>query len=152
MLKLYNTLSRTIETFKPLEEDTVKFYACGPTVYNYAQIGNLCCYIFDDIVIRTLRFLGYEVNTLMCLTDIDDKTIRDSQKQNQTLKEFTEHYTQIFLQDLRKLNVTSFERFKPISQLVPEMISITQKLIAKKHAYVGDDGSIYYDIKTFPQY
>ena len=103
MLSLYNTLSRKIETFKPIEPEKIKFYACGPTVYNYAHIGNLCCYTFEDIVIRTLRFLGYEVDTLMNLTDIDDKTIRDSQKDGKTLKEFTQLYTKIFLEDLNKL-------------------------------------------------
>jgi cysteinyl-tRNA synthetase len=81
MLSLYNTLSRTVEPFKPLNEEKIKFYACGPTVYNYAHIGNLCCYVFDDIVVRSLEYLGYEVDALMNLTDIDDKTIRDSQKE-----------------------------------------------------------------------
>ena len=103
MLSLYNTLSRKKEPFKALSEDAVKFYACGPTVYNYAHIGNLCCYVFEDITLRTLRFLGYKVNALMNLTDIDDKTIRDSQKEHTTLEVFTKHYTELFLEDLKKL-------------------------------------------------
>lgn len=152
MLHLYNTLSRSIEPFKPLVEDKVKFYGCGPTVYNYAHIGNLCCYAFEDIVIRSLEFLGYSVDALMNLTDIDDKTIRDSQKENKTLREFTQLYTDLFFQDLAKLGITSFTRHKPISELVPEMISMTQKLIDKKHAYVSDDGSVYFDIKSFKNY
>lgn len=152
MLSLYNTLSRTIEPFKPLSEDVVKFYACGPTVYNYAHIGNLCCYAFDDIVIRTLRFLGYEVHPLMNLTDIDDKTIRDSQKEHVSLQAFTQRYTDLFMQDLKHLNITSFDRFKPISELVPEMIDMTQKLLSSKHAYASDDGSVYFDIKSFKKY
>lgn len=152
MLKIYNTLSREIEPFKPLSENRVKFYACGPTVYNYAHIGNLCCYIFDDIVVRSLRFLGYEVNALMNLTDIDDKTIRDSQSQHESLKSFTENYTKLFYEDLKKLNITSFDRFKPISELVPEMIGMTQQLLDKKNAYISDDGSVYFDIKSFKKY
>lgn len=152
MLSLYNTLSRTIEPFKPLQEDKIKFYACGPTVYNYAHIGNLCCFTFEDIIIRSLEFLGYEVDALMNLTDIDDKTIRDSQKEHKTLKAFTEHYTKLFFADLEKLNVVSFKRHKPISELVPEMIGMTQKLIDSKHAYVSDDGSVYFDIKSFKKY
>ncbi len=152
MLSLYNTLSRTIEPFKPLKEDHVKFYGCGPTVYNYAHIGNLCCYAFEDIIIRSLEFLGYEVDALMNLTDIDDKTIRDSQKEHKTLKVFTEHYTKLFFEDLTKLGITSFKRHKPISELVPEMIGMTQKLIDTKHAYVSDDGSVYFDIKSFKKY
>lgn len=152
MLSLYNTLTRKIEPFKPLTEDKIKFYGCGPTVYNHAHIGNLCCYTFEDIIIRSLRFLGYEVDALMNLTDIDDKTIRDSQSQHTPLKTFTQNYTQLFYEDLKKLNITSFERFKPISELVPEMISMTQKLIDKKHAYISDDGSVYFDIKSFKNY
>ncbi len=152
MLHLYNTLSRSIEPFKPLSDEKVKFYACGPTVYNYAHIGNLCCYTFEDIVIRSLEFLGYSVDALMNLTDIDDKTIRDSQKEDKTLREFTQLYTDLFFQDLAKLAITSFSRHKPISELVPEMIAMTQKLIDKKHAYVSDDGSVYFDIKSFKKY
>ncbi len=152
MLSLYNTLSRQIEPFKPLREDHIKFYACGPTVYNYAHIGNLCCFTFEDIIIRSLEFLGYEVDALMNLTDIDDKTIRDSQKENTSLKAFTEHYTKLFFEDLTKLGITSFKRHKPISELVPEMIGMTQKLIETKHAYVSDDGSVYFDIKSFKKY
>lgn len=103
MLSLYNTLSRKIETFKPLSEDLIKFYACGPTVYNFVHIGNLCCFTFEDIVLRSIRFLGYEVDALMNITDIDDKTIRDSQKDNKTLRAFTELYTKLFFEDLSKL-------------------------------------------------
>jgi len=152
MFSIYNTLSRKIEAFKPLKDDRVKFYACGPTVYNYAHIGNLCCYTFEDIIIRSMEFLGYEVDALMNLTDIDDKTIRDSQKEHSTLKSFTEKYTKLFFEDLAKLNIVSFKRHKPISELVPEMIGMTQKLIDTKHAYVSDDGSIYFDIKSFKKY
>jgi len=88
----------------------------------------------------------------MNLTDIDDKTIRDSQKEKMSLKEFTEMYTQYFFEDLKKLNITTFHRFKPISELVPEMIEIIQKLIDKKHAYISDDGSVYFDIQTSKNY
>ncbi len=152
MLSLYNTLSRSIEPFQPLSDGKVKFYACWPTVYNYAHIGNLCCYTFEDIIIRSLEFLGYDVDTLMNLTDIDDKTIRDSQKEKMSLEEFTQKYTKIFFNDLEKLHINSFRRFKPISELVPEMISITQTLLDKKHAYISDDGSVYFDIKSFKKY
>jgi cysteinyl-tRNA synthetase len=152
MLHLYNTLSRKLEPFKPLSDEKIKFYLCGPTVYNYAHIGNLCCYTFNDIIIRSLEFLGYSVDALMNLTDIDDKTIRDSQKEKTTLKAFTESYTKIFLKDLEKLNITSFSRKKPISELVPEMIAMTQQLINTNHAYISDDGSVYFDIKSFKNY
>lgn len=152
MLKIYNTLSRELEPFKTLKPDTVKFYVCWPTVYNYAHIGNLCCYTFSDIVVRSLRFLGYEVDTLMNLTDIDDKTIRDSQKEHTSLQAFTKLYSEYFFADLEKLWITSFERFKPISEIIPEMIQIIQQLLDKKHAYISDDGSVYFDIRTSKNY
>jgi cysteinyl-tRNA synthetase len=103
MLKLFNTKSLEKEVFKPKRQDNVKVYFCGPTVYNFAHIGNFRAYIFEDLVIRTLRFLGYNVNTLMNITDIDDKTIRDSQISGEKLKDFTEKFSNIFLQDIEKL-------------------------------------------------
>lgn len=99
-----------------------------------------------------MQFLGYSVHPLMNLTDIDDKTIRDSQKEKLSLREFTEMYTRYFFEDLTKLNITSFDRFKPISELIPEMIVIIQKLLDKKHAYISEDGSVYFDIKTSKNY
>ena len=80
MLQIYSTLTRTLAPFKPLSQLEVKIYYCGPTVYNYAHIGNLRAYLFEDFVVRSMRFLGYKVRTTMNITDIDDKTIRDSQR------------------------------------------------------------------------
>lgn len=120
-LQIYNTLSRELETFKPLKQEAVKVYYCGPTPYNYAHIGNLRAYLFEDFVIRTLRFLGYRVKTVMNVTDIDDKTIRDSQKSGKSLKEFTEFYTEAFLTDLDKLSIIRADTIAPISGLIEEM-------------------------------
>lgn len=120
-LHLYNTLTRTKERFKPLRQDEVKVYYCGPTPYNYAHIGNLRAYLFEDFVIRILRFLGYRVSTVMNITDIDDKTIRDSQKSGKTLKEFTEFYAGAFLDDLKKLHIHHADTIAPISGLIPDM-------------------------------
>ena len=120
-LQIYNTLSRTLERFKPLKQDEVKIYYCGPTPYNYAHIGNLRAYLFEDFVVRTLRFLGYKVKTVMNITDIDDKTIRDSQKSGKSLKEFTEFYADAFLQDLDKLSIVRADTIAPISTLIDEM-------------------------------
>ena len=102
MLKLYNTLTRKKETFKPLEKGKVGIYSCGPTVYNYAHIGNLKTYIFNDLLFRSLKFLGYKVTHVMNTTDVDDKTIMASQKNNQQLKEFTRQYEKIFFDDTRQ--------------------------------------------------
>ena len=103
MLQLTNTLTRKKENFKPLKEEKVKVYYCGPTPYNYPHIGNFRAYLFSDMVVRTMRFLGYKVETVMNITDIDDKTIRDSMANNISLKEFTEKYTKLFFDDLEKL-------------------------------------------------
>jgi cysteinyl-tRNA synthetase len=103
MLEIYNTLTRKKEIFKPKNSENVKIYYCGPTVYNYSHIGNFRAYIFEDIVIKTLQFLGYKTNTIMNITDVDDKTIRESIQAKMSLKEFTQKYTNIFLTDLEKL-------------------------------------------------
>ncbi|MDD3303004.1 MAG: cysteine--tRNA ligase, partial [Candidatus Gracilibacteria bacterium] len=152
MLQIYNTLTREKERFKPKNIEHVKVYFCGPTVYNYAHIGNLRAYIFEDLVIKTLRFLGYKVEVLMNLTDIDDKTIRDSQKVGETLIDFTQKYTKIFLSDIEKIGINKADKIVPISDLINEMVDMTNTLIKKGYAYIGEDQSIYYDIKKFKDY
>lgn len=151
-LEIYNTLSRSKERFKPLKQDMVKVYYCGPTPYNYAHIGNLRTYLFEDVVVRTLRFLGYKVHTVMNVTDIDDKTIRDSQQSGKSLQEFTHMYTTEFLQDLDRLRIVRADIIAPISGLIPEMQTMIQGLIDKDFAYIADDDSVYYRVEKFPHY
>ncbi|MDD2693997.1 MAG: cysteine--tRNA ligase [Candidatus Gracilibacteria bacterium] len=151
-LHLYNTLTRTLEPFKPLKQDEMKVYYCGPTPYNFAHIGNLRSYLFEDFVIRTLRFLGYKARTVMNITDIDDKTIRDSQKSGKSLQEFTEYYTSEFLSDLTKLGIQKADTIAPISGLIPEMEKLIQGLLDKGYAYLAEDGSIYYRVEKFKKY
>lgn len=151
-LHLYNTATRSLERFKPLRQDEVKVYYCGPTPYNYAHIGNLRAYLFEDFVIRTLRFLGYKVKTVMNITDIDDKTIRDSQKSGKSLGEFTEYYAGEFLKDLEKLGIQKADTIAPISWLIPEMQILIQWLLDKWYAYLAEDGSIYYRVEKFKTY
>jgi cysteinyl-tRNA synthetase len=152
MLHLHNTLSRQLEPFRPLRQESVKVYYCGPTPYNYAHIGNLRAYLFEDFVVRTLRYLGWRVDTVMNVTDIDDKTIRDSQKQGIPLKELTERYTECFLEDLAKLRVVPADKIVPISTLVDDMVAMIQKLLDRGYAYVSEDGSVYYSISKFKKY
>ncbi|MDD2907478.1 MAG: cysteine--tRNA ligase [Candidatus Gracilibacteria bacterium] len=147
-----NTKTRKIEEFKPLSSREVKVYYCGPTVYNYAHIGNLRTFVFEDIVVRTLRFLGYNVITTMNLTDIDDKTIRDSQASGEDLLSFTKKYTDIFLSDIKKLNIIPADNIVPISTLIPEMARMIQTMLNRKNAYLGEDGSIYFDVKSYSKY
>ncbi len=126
MPHFYNSLTRTKERFKPLRQEKVKIYYCGPTPYNFAHIGNLRSYLFEDFVVRTLRFLGYKVETVMNVTDIDDKTIRDSQKAGIPLLEYTKKYTEAFLEDLTKLHIHPADTIAPISTLIPEMVVMIQ--------------------------
>jgi cysteinyl-tRNA synthetase len=151
-LHLFNTLTRTKERFKPLRQEEVKVYYCGPTPYNYAHIGNLRNYLMDDIVVRSLRFLGYKAKTTMNITDIDDKTIRDSQKSGKSLKEFTQYYTEEFFADCKKLGIIPADNIKPISELITDMGEIIDGLIKKGYAYLAEDGSIYYSVSKFRKY
>ncbi|EKD29652.1 MAG: hypothetical protein ACD_78C00322G0007, partial [uncultured bacterium (gcode 4)] len=152
MLHLQNTFSQTKERFKPLRQELVKVYYCGPTPYNFAHIGNLRAYLFSDSVVRTLRYLGYKVQTVMNVTDIDDKTIRDSQKAEMSLQGFTEKYTEAFLEDIKRLGIIPADTIVPISTAIDTMVEIIQKLLDKGYAYLAEDGSIYYSIKKFPKY
>lgn len=151
-MKLTNTLTRQKEVFKPLKEEKVKVYFCGPTPYNYSHIGNLRTYIYEDIIIKTLRFLGFKIESTMNITDIDDKTIRDSIKTGVSLFELTTKYTEIFFEDLEKLWIQKADNVSPISELIDEMVLIINGLLAKWYAYLADDGSIYYSISKFNNY
>ena len=122
-------------------------YTCGPTVYNYAHIGNYRAYIFADTLKRVLIYSGYKVKHIMNLTDIDDKTIRDSQKEGKTLKEFTEFYTKEFLKDINVLNIVNPTKFTKATDYIPEMVKIIKKLLKSKLAYKNEDGSTYFFIK-----
>ncbi|MDQ5954318.1 MAG: cysteinyl-tRNA synthetase [Patescibacteria group bacterium] len=152
MLSFYNTLSKTKEEFIPINKNEVTFYSCGPTVYNYPHIGNYRAYVFADILKRVLLYNGYPVNHIMNITDIDDKTIRDSIKQGKTLKEFTEYYTLGFYEDCKELNILPPSKFTKATDYVSEMVSLVEILLEKGIAYKSEDGSVYYDIKKFPNY
>jgi len=152
MLEIYNTLTRKKERFKPLKQDSVKVYFCGPTVYNYAHIGNLKTSVVEDIVVRSLRFLGYHVKTTMNITDVDDKTIRDSQRAGEKLSDFTQKYTQIFLEDIEKLRIETPDIVEPVTHLIPEMVAMIQTMLDRGYAYYADDGSIYFEISKFKKY
>ncbi len=152
MLTLYNTLTRKKEVFKPINKDEVGMYTCGPTVYNYPHIGNYRAYLIADSLKRILKYNNYKVKQVMNITDVDDKTIRDSQKQGISLKEFTEKYTKIFIEEMNALNIDAPDVFPKATEHIKEMVSIIKKLIDKKIAYKGEDGSIYYSISKFKNY
>jgi cysteinyl-tRNA synthetase len=151
-MHLYNTLSREKEEFVPLQSDVVTFYSCGPTVYNYPHIGNYRAYIFADTLKRVLVYSGFNVRHITNLTDVDDKTIRDSQKEGKTLKEFTEFYTAEFYEDLKALNIIPPEKFTKATDNIPAMVELVEKLMDNGIAYKSDDGSVYFNIKKFKGY
>ncbi len=159
-LIFYNTLTRTKEEFSPVagEGKEVNLYTCGPTVYNYAHIGNLRSYVFADIVYRLLKFAGYKVNWVMNITNVDDKTIRGTiGKYGETagveeLKKYTEEYYQAFLADLDELNVQRKEaKFIKVTEVIPQIQNFILELIKKGYAYKADDGSTYFSINKYQE-
>jgi len=150
-MKLYNTLTRRKEEFKPIRGKSVGIYACGPTVYDYAHIGNLRTYIFEDILRRALEVEGYAVRHIMNITDIDDKTIEASAKKRESLKTFTVRYADFFKADIKKLNILLPKKFASATQYVKKMISAVEVLIKKGMAYEKDN-SVYFKISSFKNY
>ena len=151
-LKFYNTLTRKKEVFSPIDHNEVKMYSCGPTVYTYPHIGNYKAYIFADTLKRVLLYSGFKVKHIMNITDVDDKTIRDSQKEHKSLKEFTEFYTTEFYKDTEALNILKPTQFTKATDYIDEMVKIIKNLLDKNLAYKSSDGSIYFDIKKFKNY
>lgn len=150
-LKLYNTLTRKKEIFKPIKKNSVGMYVCGPTIYNYVHIGNLRAYLFADVLRRYFEFKGYQIKEVMNLTDVDDKTIRDSQKNKKSLKEFTSEYEKRFVEDIKAMNLEMPEVMPRATENIKEMVNLIRDLLKKKIAYKTEDG-IYFSIKKFKGY
>jgi len=151
-LKLYNTLTRKKETFKPIKKDQVSFYACGPTVYDRVHIGNLRTYLFEDILKKILEHDGYQVKYVMNITDLEDKIIKKMKSENKTLKEITQPYTDLFFKDIKELNIAEANHYPKATEHIKEMIKLIEILLEKDIAYKGNDDSIYFDIKKFENY
>ena len=151
-MNVYNSISRQLEELKPLENNTIRLYTCGPTVYNYAHIGNFRAYMFEDILRRTIQFNGMNIRQVMNLTDVDDKTIRGSRAAGIPLCDYTKKYKDAFFEDLKKLNIQSAEVYPAATDHIPEMISLISSLIEKGIAYKSDDGSVYFSVTKFPSY
>lgn len=161
MLKLYNTLSRKKEIFNPLSDNTVKMYSCGPTVYNFAHIGNMRTYIFMDILRRTLKFCGYKLKGVMNVTDVghllsdsddgEDKMEVAARKQQKSVKEIADTYAKAFFEDLEKLNIEKPEIIAYATEHIKEMIEYVKELQKAGYAYEISDG-IYFDTSKFKDY
>jgi cysteinyl-tRNA synthetase len=127
-------------------------YTCGPTVYNFAHIGNFRTYVFEDLLRRAIKFFGFQLTQVMNLTDVDDKTIRGAIANNVSLDDYTQPYKEAFFEDLKALNIEPAEHYPAATDYIPDMIQMIETLLAKGVAYRGGDGSIYYAISKFPRY
>ena len=150
--KIYNTLSRKKEIFTPIKKGNVNMYICGPTVYNFPHIGNYRAYIAGDLLVRYLKYLGYTVNFIQNLTDVDDKSIRDSQKQNKSLKDFTQPFIKGFFKDLKALNIFPASKYPKATEHINEMIKTIKLLLDNGLAYKTSNGDIYFSISKFKDY
>jgi cysteinyl-tRNA synthetase len=150
-MRLFNTETRTKEEIIAPDHH-IRMYTCGPTVYNYAHIGNFRTYVFEDLLRRSLKYFGFQVTQAMNITDIDDKTIRGALEKKIALKEYTDPYTEAFFQDLKTLNIEKVEYYPRATDYIPQMIHLIQKLLDEKIAYRGTDGSIYFAITKFTTY
>jgi cysteinyl-tRNA synthetase len=153
-IKFYNTYSRQIETFAPIEPPKVKLYTCGPTVYSYAHIGNFRAYVFEDLLQRHLEARGFNVQRVMNLTDVDDKTIRGSREAGIPLPDFTAKFKQSFFEDLESLRIKRAQHFPAATEPenLAKMIEMIEQLIEQDIAYQAEDRSIYFRINRYPDY
>ena len=149
---IYNSITKKIERFNPIEKKKVSLYTCGPTVYDYSHIGNFRTFLFEDLLKRWLIHLGYDVKHIMNITDIDDKTIEKANKKGVSLKKITHKYTEVFFNDLKWLKLIPASSFPRATNYIDEIIILIQKLIKKKYAYLDDSGSVYFDIGTQSNY
>ena len=150
-LQFWNTLTRKKEEFFPLQPNRVGLYTCGPTVYDFAHIGNFRAYIFEDVLRRYLEYCGYDVNHIMNITDIDDKTIKRSTEEGLSLNDFTRRYEKAFFEDRDALKIKPATLYPRATDHIPEMVSIIKKLKEKGYTY-EKDGSIYFSIERFSDY
>ncbi len=150
-VRFYNTLSGRVEEFQPLEPNKVRMYTCGLTVYDYAHIGNYRTFVFQDILRRHLKYRGYEVQQVMNLTDVDDKTIRNSQAAGMSLRDYTTKYIQAFEVDAQLLNLETPEVVVRATDHIDDMVKLIETLEAKGFAY-RSEGSVYFRVRNFSDY
>jgi cysteinyl-tRNA synthetase len=151
MIRFYNTMTRKVEEFIPIKSNEVKMYTCGPTVYNYPHIGNLRTFLFEDLLKRWLEYRGYKVIHVMNITDVDDKTIKNSQANKMSLKEYTDIYKKAFFEDIKTLNIKPATYYPAATEYIKEMIEMIKVLLQKGYAYETDDG-VYFKISSFKDY
>lgn len=151
MLKVFNTLTRKKEIFKPIRNKKINLFICGLTVYDNAHIGHAKTYIQFDIIVKYLRYLGYNVFYLQNVTDIDDKILKKANEENKTWKEIARKYEKEYLEDMKKLDVNSVNKFARATDYINEIVDQVKRLIEKGYAYKISDG-YYFDLTKFPEY
>ena len=161
-VRLYNTFTRSRQELKPIRDGLVRIYSCGPTVYRYVHVGNLRTFMLPDLLCRSLSYLGYRTQQVMNITDVghltddtfdrgEDKMLVSARLENKSTEEISAYYADAFLADVRKVNIQPAIEYPRATQYIPQMIDLIEKLIAQGHAY-EIDGTVYYDIATFPAY
>ena len=150
-LRFHNTLSQQLEEFAPARDNTVRMYTCGPTVYDFAHIGNFRTFTFVDLLRKCLRANGFQLNHVMNITDVDDKIIRNAVAQHKSLEEYTAIYTKAFLEDAALLRLERPERLAPATAHIDDMVEAIERLNRANHTYCSE-GSTYFRIATFPEY
>jgi cysteinyl-tRNA synthetase len=151
-LRFRNTLSGRVEPFEPLEPGHVRVYSCGLTVYGPAHVGNFRAFLFDDLLVRYLRFRGYRVTWVMNVTDVDDKIINRAIREGVAIAELAERYRRMLVEDGRTLRMTEPDVMPLATEHIPEMVELIERLLEKGHAYRADDGSIFFRISSWPAY
>ncbi|HEX2549817.1 MAG TPA: cysteine--tRNA ligase [Gammaproteobacteria bacterium] len=152
MMKIYNSLTRKKENFKPIHPGQVKLYVCGPTVYDFAHIGNARTYAAFDVVVRYLRFRSYDVTYVRNITDIDDKIIKRANENKESFTDVVTRFTNAIHEDFTQLGLLKPNHEPRATEYIPQIIAMIEKLIANQHAYIASNGDVYYDVRSFETY
>jgi cysteinyl-tRNA synthetase len=152
VLKLFNSLGRKLQEFEPINRGEVRMYTCGPTVWNYAHIGNFRTFVFEDLLRRYLKFKGYRVYQVMNITDVEDKIIKGIRQTHKSLKELTEFYESAFMADLDALNIERADLYPRATEHIDDMVRLIKVLQEKGYSYQAPDGSHYFSVSKFKNY
>jgi cysteinyl-tRNA synthetase len=152
LLKLFNSLGRKLQAFTPIKEGEVRMYTCGPTVWNYAHIGNFRAFVFEDLLRRYLKFKGLKVIQVKNITDVEDRIIKGIKQFEKSRLELTSFYEQAFMEDLATLGIERAEKYPRATDNIDDMVKLVKKLMAEKYAYKAEDGSVYFDVSKFKEY
>ena len=152
MLRLYNSMGRELQEFKPINNGEVRMYTCGPTVWNYAHVGNLRTFAFEDLLKRYLGYKGYKVLHVMNITDVEDRIIKGMKVTGKPLKELTSFYEAAFMADLDALGIQKADHYPRATEHIDEMVALIKVLREKGYAYAAPNGSVYFDISKFDRY